>query len=247
MRLPAFCSLLTVFAVSVPAAQPQPFSAAAPTLAADLQGSRFNGDPSQLAWSPDSSTLCLQTLEGDRPPLKTRYYLIRLGEHDFHGIDVAPDWAPKYWDWKSARTAPGHPELVIQVDTQSKSAKIPTQSLSDKAKNGLRDNGVAAQNEAGGSVVRTLTLKGEAIGQYVDQPLVPGMTFGWSPEALHAVAYAKPDGHMALMDLQGGKIDLDAAKGISLPAWSPDGSTIVYVQKQGRHHYALMQIAVAHP
>ncbi len=73
------------------------------------------------------------------------------------------------------------------------------------------------------------------------------MTFGWSPETLHAVAYAKPDGHLALMDLQGGKINVDAAKGILLPAWSPDGSAIVYIQKQGRHHYALMHVAVTHP
>jgi WD40-like Beta Propeller Repeat len=247
MRLPTFGLLLAALVVSVPAAQAQPFAAAAPMLAADLQGLPFSGDPSQLAWSPDSTTVCLQTLEGDRPPLKTRYYLIRLGEHAFHGIDVAPDWAPKYWDWKSARTPPGHPELVIEVDTQSKAGKIPTQSLQEKSKNGLMDNAVAAQNEAGGSVVRTLTLKGEAIGRYVNQPLVPGMTFGWSPEALHAVAYAKPGGELALMDLQGGKIAVDTTKGVSLPAWSPDGSMIVYVQKQGRHHYALMQVAVTHP
>jgi hypothetical protein len=248
MRLSTLGLLLVAFVASVPGTQPQSFSAAAPTLAADLQGSRFGGDPSQLAWSPDSTTLCLQTIEGDRPPLKTRYYMIRVGEHDFHGIDVAPDWAQKYWDWKTMRAAPGHPELVIQVETRNKSGKIPSQSLADKAANRGRDNLVAAQNEAEGSVVRTLTLKGEIIGQYIDQPLVPGMTFGWSPEALHAVAYAMPDGHLAVMDLQGGKIpDIDAPKGISLPAWSPDGSTIVYVQKQGRHHYALMQVAITHP
>jgi hypothetical protein len=247
MRQLATRLLVAAFVVAVPTAQPLPFSTAAPALVADLQGSRFNGDPSKLAWSPDSTTVCLQTLEGDRPPLKTRYYLIRLAEHDFHGVDVAPDWAPKYWEWKSARTPPGHPELAIQVETQNKGGKIPTESLRAKAAGRGLENAVAAQNEAEGSVVRTLTLKGEAIGQYVDQPLVPGMTFGWSPETLHAVAYAKPDGHLALMDLQGGKINVDAAKGIILPAWSPDGSAIVYIQKQGRRHYALMQVAVTHP
>jgi hypothetical protein len=247
MRLPAAGLLVAAFVVSAPTAQPQPFSTAAPAVVADLQGARFGGDPSQLAWSPDSTTVCIQTLEGDRPPLKTRYYLIRLAERDFHGVDVAPDWAPKYWEFKSARTPPGHPELAIQVETKNRSGNIPTESLRAKAAGRGLENAVAAQNEAQGSVVRTLTLKGEAIGQYVDQPLVPGMTFGWSPEALHAVAYAKPDGRLALMDLQGGKTDVDAAKGIILPAWSPDGSAIVYLQKQGRRHYALMQVAVTHP
>jgi hypothetical protein len=246
MRSSTLGLMLAAAVVSVPTGQ-QPFSAATPTLVVDLQGSRFKGDPSQLAWSPDSTTLCLQTLEGDSAPLKTRYYLIRLGGHDFQGIDAAPDWAPKYWEWKSARTAPGHPELVIQVETQNKPGKIPTQSLQQKSKNGMMENAIAAQNEAGGSVVRTLTLSGEAIGQYVDQPLVPGMTFGWSPEALHAVAYVKPTGRLALMDLKGDKLEVDAMKGINLPAWSPDGSQIVYVQQQGRHHFALMQVAVTHP
>ncbi len=232
--------------ISLPTAQ-QPFAVAAPTLIADLQGSRFKGAPSQLAWSPDNSTLCLQTLDGDQPPLTTRYYLIRLGEHDFHGIDVAPEWAATYWSWKAARTAPGHPELVIQVETHNKSGKIPTQSLSDKAANHMLDNAVAAQNEAEGSVVRTLTLKGEPIGQFVDKPLVPGTVFGWSPETLHALAYTKQNGQLALMDLQGGGLEIEATKGISLPAWSPDGSRIVYIQQQGRHHYALMQVAVTRP
>jgi hypothetical protein len=246
MRLPTLGLLIIPFIAQAPAAPPPPLSTAAPTVAAELQGSRFSGDPSQLAWSPDNTTLCLQTVDGDRPPLKTRYYLIRLGDHDFHGVDVAPDWAPKYWDRKSARTPPGHPELVIEVETKTASNKVPTQSLRDKSKNGLMENAVAAQNEAG-SVVRTLTLKGEAIGRYVDQPLVPGMTFGWSPEALHAVAFARPDGRLALMDFEGATRDVDGTTGILLPAWSPDGSTVAYLQKQGRHHYTVMQVVVTRP
>jgi hypothetical protein len=236
-----------IFAASValtPAA-PQPFSAAAPTLVADLPASQIKGEPSQLAWSADSATLCLQTLEGDHP--KARYYVIRLAPPEVHGVDVPPDWAAPYWTWKSSRMPPGHPELVIQVDTQNKGGKIPTQDLKAKSDERMLENAVASQNTAEGSIVRTLTLKGEAIGQFVDQPLVPGTTFGWSPEKLHALTYIKPSGRLALMDLNGGKLEIDGTSGISLPAWSPDGSRIVYVQKQGRHHYAVMQIAVTHP
>jgi hypothetical protein len=246
VRLSTLGLLLIPFVVQPPAAPLQPLSGGAPVLAVDLQGGSFSGDPSQLAWSPDDTTLCLQTLDGDRPPLKTRYYLIRLAEHDFHGVDVAPDWAAKYWEWKTTRTPPARPELVIQVFTETGAKGIPTQSLLEKSKNGMMSNAVAAQNEAG-SQIRTLMLKGEAIGRYVDQPLVPGMTFGWSPAILHAVAFARPDGRLALMDFDGGTSDVEGAKGILLPAWSPDGSTVVYLQKKGRHHYALMQVAVKHP
>lgn len=230
--------------VIAPTAQ-QPFTVGAPTLLVELQGSRFKGDPSQLAWSPDSTTLCIQTLQGDRPPLTTRYYLVRVGEHDFHGLDVPPEWAATYWTWKATRTPPGHPELSIQVETQNKSGKIPTQSLRAKAANNQLENAVAARTEAEGSVVRTLTLNGEAIGQYVDQPLVPGMTFGWSPETLHALAYTKVNGRLALMDLQGGNLEVDGSKSVELPAWSPDGSQVVYFQPEGHHRYALMQVLVA--
>jgi hypothetical protein len=244
--LPILGLVLVPLVILPPAASAQPLLAASPALAADIQGDWFSGDPSQLAWSPDNTTLCLQTLDGDRPPLKTRYYLIRLGQHDFHGVDVAPDWAPRYWDWKTTRTPPGHPELVIQVYSETVANGIPMQDLIDKSKNDTINNAVAAQNEAG-SRVRTLTLKGETIGRYVNQPLVPGVTFGWSPAPLHAVAFARPDGQLALMDLDGGSSGVAGTKGAILPAWSPDGSTVVYLQKKGRRHYALMQVTVTRP
>ena len=188
----------------------QSFTLSAPSTIVEWHGSQLKGTPSQLAWSPDSKLLCLQTIEGDAPG-KTHAYLITVDARTFHGLDAPPDWAAKYWEWKSSRTPPGHPELVIQVETKNDGAKIPTQSLSDKSKNGLMENAVAAQNEAG-SVTRTLTLKGETIGRYVNQPLVPGMTFGWSPASLHAVAYAKTDGHLAIFDFDTVPVDVDGPK-----------------------------------
>ena len=134
----------------------QPLAVNAPALVVQLGGGSFKGTPSQLAWSPDSTTLCVHTLQGDSPPLKSRLFLVVLKDHAFHGVDVAPPWAAAYWEWKSARTAPGHPELVIEVQMQQKSAGIPTQSLQEKAKNGMLPNAVAAQNEVGTLVDATL-------------------------------------------------------------------------------------------
>ena len=239
----SFVTVSLVVAACASAIADQALTPSAPTLVVSLQGGQFKGNPSQLTWSPDSTTLCVQTLEGNSPPLKARFYLIPVQEHAFRGADVAPEWASAYWQFKSARNPPGQPELQIEVEQLHKSAGVPTQSLSDKAKLGMRDNAVAAQNEAG-NVVFVLKLKGEVVGEYVNQPLVPGMTFGWSPATLHAMAYAKPDGHLSLLDLNAAPTELAGTKDAILPAWSPDGNQIVYLQKKGRHDYDVMSISI---
>jgi WD40-like Beta Propeller Repeat len=227
----------------------QSFGTEPPSAIMELRASSFTGAPSQLSWSPDSTTLALQTLEGESAPLKARWYLIHLTDHQLQGVDGPPEWATTYWNWKSARTPPGRPTMVIQVETQHQAGLIPSQSLRDKAANRGIDNAVAARNAASGSVVRILTLNGEAIGRYVDEPLVPGTTFGWSPERLHAVAFVRTDGRLGAMDLdgdKGDKVDVQTGKGVRLPAWSPDGSRIVYLQQKGQRDYDLMQIVVLH-
>ena len=107
-------------------------------------------DDAEPGFADYAATHGIQTLEGDSAPLKTRYYVIGpqqgANARAFQGVDAAPDWASTYWAWKSARAAPGHPELVIQVETHNKSGGIPTQSLRDKAANRGIDNAIAALN-----------------------------------------------------------------------------------------------------
>ena len=237
--------LLGALITALLAATDQSLTLTPPAVVVALNGSQLKGTPQQLAWSPDGKSLCLRTLEGDSQG-KWRSYLIALDARTFQGLDATPEWAASYWEWKSSRTAPGRPGMVVQVETTNKTGTIPTQSLRDKARGGMIENAVAAREQAG-SVTRTLTLKGETIGQYVNQPLVPGMTFGWSPEALHAVAYAKPDGHLAVLDLDAGPINVDGADNVLLPAWSPDGKKVAYLQKTGRRDYVVSTIDVARP
>ena len=151
--------------------------------------------------------------------------------------------------WKSARTAPGHADLRIDVDARTDVGQVRSQSLRDKAA-GEQNRGTAVRGAAdvaaGTQRVRTLVLKGEAIGEYVDAPLVPGLTFGWSPEALHAIAYVAHSRRLTLMDVVSGeKQEVATTSGVALPAWSLDGSQIVFLQKSGRKKYALMQVTVS--
>ena len=85
----------------------------------------------------------------------------------------------------------------------------------------------ASDAAASAQTVRTLLLKGEPIGEYIDAPLVPGMTFGWSPEKLHAIAFVPHSGRLMLMTVPSGeKQEIGATSGAILPAWSLDGSRI---------------------
>jgi len=223
------------------------FSVSPPATIADLDFGRLKGVPSCLAWSAAGDELYLQTVD-DKTTI--RHFIIRVGAEP-QPTDGEPIWASTYWEWKSSRTVPGHRELVIQVSTHHDLDQIPSQDLHAKAA-GI-DNGVTATRGMadvgiGAKTVRTLMLRDEPIGEYVDTPLVPGMTFGWSPELLQSVAYVPHSGHLMLMDVVSGvKQEVASTAGVQLPAWSPDGSAIAFLQKTGKKTAALMRVSVTRP
>ena len=51
-------------------------------------------------------------------------------------------------------------------------------------------------------------------------------------------------GHLALMDRQGQKQQIDGTKNVILPAWSNDGSKIAFLQKAGKNKYDLFVVTV---
>src|SRR5262245_38333340 len=96
--------LATLLAAALASAD-QSLTLTAPTLVAEFHGS-LKGEPIQLSWSPDGKSLYLQTLEGSAPG--TRHsYLVPLDAKTLQGLDGVPSWAASYWEWKSARMAPG--------------------------------------------------------------------------------------------------------------------------------------------
>lgn len=243
MRATSMTLMLLASAALTGRAADGPFAVSSPATLVELDGRTLKGAPVCLTWSPTDGEFYLQTVDDAG---KARHYIMRLGGAP-HGVDGEPAWAVTYWDWKSARTVPGHPELVIDVATRIDANQISDVNLHDKAAGTTATRDLAEAN-IGAAEVRTLVLKGEVIGEYVNARLVPGLTFGWSPAALHAVAYVPHSHRLMLMDvLSGAKQEVAATSDVLLPAWSPDGSKIVFLQKTGRKSFALMRVTVTRP
>jgi len=237
---------LAVLALSVLSGVPM-FQVSAPATIVDLHG--LKGDPVQLAWSAEGH-FYIQTVEGEGAKAKFHHYLVSVGDKAPQSVRAEPDWASTYWTFKSARNTPARPDLMIEVQDRVERNRIPTQSLAQKAKNaesgsigGMMEEANDSRNSAS---VRTLVLNEHVITTLVDSPLLPGLTFGWSPAALRAVAYVDEHGRLGVLEyIAGADLQVPDTKDVLLPAWSPTGDKIVFLERTGRHEYSLEQVTVS--
>lgn len=204
----------------------------------------------QLAWSPDQQELYLQTYEANRDAsVKTTYhYLIPAGGGAPKAVEVPPGWAVAYQQWKSGQASPDDPAWKIDVATERKiqsATSIPMGG--DLARGGSVDptggvsaeTVIAAAGQSGNVNVYTMRLSGQVVGEWVNHPIVPGLTFGWAPPGTAMIAFADRDGDLTLMDRAGNTLQAKETKDVTLPAWSPDATRIAYLEKTGRTTYVL--------
>lgn len=234
-----------------------------PAQIAELDMDKLKGQPFRLAWSPDGSQLYVQTLEGSfadanagKPSAKLRHYLFpSTPGGSKKDLNAPPDWFAAYWTAKYGQTAPGAPSLAIEVKgEQRKVSATSAPAGGEMAKGGVvpGDLGTSAGDVGSAAFasqtqrVNVMLYKGQRIGEFVNSVIVPGLTYGWGPSGTNVIAFAEPkDGKIVIMDDQAKTLEVDGTKDAILPAWSPDGTRLVWLQKDGKKKYKLFVSSIA--
>lgn len=257
-------------AVTVGMAAPALLTAQSPITAGDLKfgepaqiavidTDRIKGQPSRLAWAIDGTQLYVQMMVGQfgRPQeAKLTHHLFTIQGGRKQDAKGEPEWLSAYWTAKSGQASPDNP--AVRIDLKSELRKERTVSApmgGDLARGGGAggDGGTATSGEAlsaaynqQGVTVNTMLLHGEVVGEFVNSVIVPGLTFGWGPKGSQAFAYtASKTGRVVVMDAKGAKQEVPGTRDALLPAWSPDGSKLAWLQKDGRKTYVLQVAAVS--
>jgi len=203
------------------------------------------GEPTQLSWSADGAQLAIQTGERDKVGMmrNPRFYVLSAADGKLSNVPASPDWADKYWTWKSYQFAPWSPALGIDIKSDRKTISATSAPMGGSlAKGGgadatagtTMDDAVSAKTQSQILNVVTLSLMGETIGYFEGVQFMPGFTFGWAPKEVAAIAYVNSSGHLAVMDKDKNKLQVESTKGVLLPAWSVDGGRIAFMQKAGK-------------
>ena len=223
-----------------------------PATVAVVDTDKIKGEPWRLAWSPDGEQMYLVAMKRKRDAsLELAHHLITMKSGEVKKVDAEPDWAKDYWAWKADKTAPGNPSFAIQLDQQIKNESATARPMGGDLARGGTSGGtggasideVAMQSSANVRII-TLLLKGEVIGQWKGEPFVPGMTYGWAPAGMDAIAFASRDGQLMLMDDDGRKQKIEPTEDVRLPAWTLDGHRLAWAEKQDKKKFRIQVAAV---
>ena len=244
-------TLILTLALSIlPQSAPAPMSANAVKLSpkplAEFELSKLRGVIRRLAWNAEGTQLYLQTteLKSDALVKEAFNYVIDATTGTLKKVDTEPAWAAEYYTWKSWKSAPGDDAFLIELASEQRRSTATGVPMGGNAARGggvdatsgiSADEVVAAAQQQQSGTANIMRLKGQVIGEWMNQPIVPGQSFGWGPTGTNLIAYAEPNNRqLMVMDKSGAKQKISDTKGVYVPAFSLDGQKLAWVEVRGK-------------
>lgn len=219
----------------------------APKPVAEFEMSKLKGVIRRIAWNADNTQLYLQTAElnSDAQPKALHHYLVDPSTGALKDTAAEPAWAATYWEWKSWKAAPDDEKFMIELsEEQRKSAATSIPMGGDYARGGTggdpnsgasASSVVAAAQQSQVGTARMMKLKGQVVGEWMNQPIVPGQSFGWGPKGTNLIAYAEPNNRaLMIMDKTGAKQKIDDTRGVYSPSFSNDAQKLAWLELRGK-------------
>jgi len=210
-----------------------------PVKICDVDLGQLNGSVRRLSWSPNATSMYLQTVDSSDHLFD---YMIDLVTHDISVAFGEPAWADEYWMHKSALAAPGVPAIKLEI-TESNRRTRPIPFTGGFTNGGAQTPDPKNPVDAYEHEV-TLRYLGHEIGNWINGTPMAGDTFGWGPPGSGALVYADGHGRLTFIDPAKHTRAVPGTKDAVFPAWSMDGTHLAFLQKAGRRKFALMTATV---
>jgi hypothetical protein len=242
---------LVALLLQSPASDARQVALSAIQIVTEVDAAKLKGDVVRLAWSPESSQFYLQAVERDgRGNVKqTRHYVVSVVSRDVKSVEAEPEWAARYWTWKSGQASPAAAAFKIDVSSRQevkRATAAPTGgalakggSVDPAAGTTLQDVASAADATQMQNIY-SLKVKGETIGEWINEAVLPGVNFAWAPAPSAVLIFTKREGGpLTVLDQAGHKQELTGAKVALLPAWSNDGTKLAWLERKDKKKYDL--------